>query len=75
MNCMDCAEKKETRPAVAICHNCSAGLCREHALVLPHSVEQHSPICKTESADLLARRVFCDTCRRALAQVEPMLSD
>ena len=31
MNCYDCAGAGRTTPAVAICHNCGAALCGDHA--------------------------------------------
>jgi hypothetical protein len=30
MHCYVCAEQEVARPAVAICRDCSAGLCLEH---------------------------------------------
>lgn len=30
MNCYSCAQQGVTRPAVAICRNCCAGLCLDH---------------------------------------------
>lgn len=38
MNCYVCDEQDRTREAVALCHHCSAGLCREHTFARPRHV-------------------------------------
>ena len=32
MNCYDCANHHTATPAVAICHDCGAGVCPDHAI-------------------------------------------
>ena len=69
MHCLECAQRNEMRPAVALCHHCSAGLCLEHAVILTQPVLRHVPVCKMEEAEIPARLVLCEICQAALKQV------
>jgi len=68
MNCMECERKSVHRTAIALCHNCSAALCVEHAEVVPKSIEMQVPVCKIVALPIAARLVLCGTCRRAIEQ-------
>ena len=62
MNCFDHALEDQLEPAVAVCSNCGAGLCRQHAQVSEHDVEQASV---GPSSPDLARLIRCSTCAKA----------
>lgn len=68
IQCMECAESGVKREAVAICNCCSAGLCLEHAEVVPKRLERMTPIGKVEDLPIPARSVLCHVCRTALHQ-------
>ena len=68
MICYECQSRGETRDAVALCHQCSATLCAEHALVLSDPVTAQYPVCKTVTLPLRARLFLCSTCRKAMRQ-------
>lgn len=68
MNCLECEQNGVHRTAVAICHNCSAALCLEHAQVLPKHLEMVVPVCKTVELPLRARVILCHTCQAAITQ-------
>ena len=68
MICYECQRAGFRGDAVALCHHCSAGLCREHAFVLDDPVLAQYPICKTVRLPLRARVFLCSTCKEALQQ-------
>lgn len=68
MNCYECQRLGAGRPAVALCHHCSAALCLEHSLVLSDTVHAPYPICRTIELPLRARVFLCSTCWEALHQ-------
>ena len=41
MNCYDCALHHTTTAAVAICHDCGAGVCPDHAVTGAHHHAEH----------------------------------
>jgi hypothetical protein len=68
MYCMECANSEVDKVAVALCHCCSAGLCLEHAVVMPKRLERMTPLCKVEELPIPARAILCHECRTALQQ-------
>jgi hypothetical protein len=68
MLCMECAELGERHEAIGICHSCSAGLCLDHAVVVPKPLEHLTPLCGSEELPLSARTVFCRICKAAFDQ-------
>lgn len=68
MNCLDCEQNGVHQTAVALCHNCSAALCLEHAEVLPKHLEMHVPVGKTVELPVRARVILCQTCHAAINQ-------
>ncbi|MFI1159145.1 DUF2180 family protein [Streptomyces sioyaensis] len=63
MNCYDCAPDADAA-AVAICRNCGAALCEQHALSAPQTVVRVHGVGKT-TAPAMARRIVCTVCRGA----------
>lgn len=63
MNCYDCVPDNGTA-AVAICRNCGAALCPEHAFSAPQTVVQVHGVGKTTMPEM-ARRIVCLICRGA----------
>lgn len=68
MNCLVCEQNGMHRPAVALCHNCSAALCLEHAKVLPKYLTMQVPVCQTVDLPVPAQIVLCHICHQAIAQ-------
>jgi hypothetical protein len=68
MLCYDCSKAGKNREAVGLCHNCSAGLCSDHACVTTLPVTATYPIYKTAVLPQRARRLLCATCLQALRQ-------
>lgn len=38
MNCYDCNLSGDTTPAIAVCHDCGAGVCPDHAISGQHTL-------------------------------------
>jgi hypothetical protein len=67
MNCYDCAAAGNYRDAVAICVDCGAGICIEHAVNARHWLTRTLPLLRVERVDPPARVIRCDTCHAAHA--------
>lgn len=65
MNCLDCAGKGRTVPAVGVCHDCGAGVCAEHLHVSPHWLTRTAAINRTIVVDPPARLLRCTVCHSA----------
>jgi hypothetical protein len=68
MNCFDCGQQGRERLAVAMCHHCSAGLCRTHSICVEDPITANEPLFKTVVLPLRARLFFCGFCRAAFEQ-------
>jgi hypothetical protein len=71
VNCYDCHSKAE--PAVAICHLCGKGLCREHAVRQERKVFQHVPSGMAPQVRTLDRRLprmVCAECDAAVGTAD-----
>ena len=68
MNCLECSLEGRQEPAIGICHSCSAGLCRRHAIVVERRIEIAVPVCKTVALPKSARSLLCATCHAAIEQ-------
>lgn len=68
MNCMECEQAGIHRAAIALCHNCSAALCLEHAKILPKHFEMFVPLCKAVPLPIPAQVILCHTCQAAITQ-------
>ncbi len=68
MNCFDCLQDEITKPAVAICHHCGAGICPKHSAEKKVSVSKLVGLGKKVPLPLYARRLFCFECDEALSQ-------
>ncbi|MCP9956447.1 DUF2180 family protein [Streptomyces sudanensis] len=60
MNCYECARPA---PAVAVCHLCGAGLCRDHVRVRVEEVHRAAGPGPSRSAH--GRRMLCGVCADA----------
>jgi hypothetical protein len=66
MNCYDCHQSGLTTPAIAICSDCGAGVCAQHAvqgrhtLTVVHAIRAQTPV------DPPQRRIRCRTCAAAI---------
>ena len=65
MNCLDCALTGVTSPAIAICCDCGAGVCGEHAVVRNHHLTRTATINRIIVVEPPARAVRCVVCTAA----------
>lgn len=64
MNCYDCDPGEQAGPAIGVCHECGAGLCREHVRVTQDVVHGNaSPGLVTRPRN--ARVLACTMCHEA----------
>ncbi len=67
MNCYDCATHDTAIAAVAICHDCGAGACLDHAITSVHHLTRVIPLGLHVPIEPPARIVRCTTCAAAVA--------
>jgi hypothetical protein len=65
MNCFDCASMGRSANADAVCADCGAGLCHEHAHVSPHWLTRTAVINRTVVVEPPARMIRCNVCQVA----------
>ena len=65
MNCYDCANGSTYRNAVAVCTDCGAGVCIEHAVNVRHWLTRTQALMRVERVEPAARRIHCETCHAA----------
>jgi hypothetical protein len=68
MICYESTMKGTRREAVALCNNCNAALCADHAEVVSSSVTVQYPVAKIIVLPLRARHIYCSLCNAALQQ-------
>ena len=66
MNCYDCTTHHNATPAVAICHDCGAGVCPDHAIATVHHLTRMVPLGRYIPIEPAARIVRCTTCAAAV---------
>ena len=69
MNCFDCATFDTTRFAVAIFHDCGAGVCADHALAEEKRLTRTGGLGMAIPVEPPARTIRCRTCDNALNAV------
>jgi hypothetical protein len=65
VNCLDCTGLGRSVAAVAICADCGAGVCRDHAQVIPRWLTRTAVVNRTVRADPPARVIRCGLCQQA----------
>jgi hypothetical protein len=65
MNCYDCAIHNTTQRAVAICHDCGAGLCVDHAHTHDRYLQRMVPLGMFLNVEPPGRIIQCVTCSNA----------
>ena len=65
MNCYDCAIVADSRDAVAVCADCGAGVCIEHAVSAMHWLTRTHVVNRLERVDPPARVIRCGACHAA----------
>ncbi|HEU4676638.1 MAG TPA: DUF2180 family protein [Motilibacteraceae bacterium] len=66
MNCLDClAERAQAVPAVAVCLDCGAGVCLEHAVLVARRVDARGLLGRRIPLSRGGRVVRCEVCQRA----------
>lgn len=69
MDCFDCAGLDHTVPAVGVCADCGAGVCRDHARVQVRWLMRVIPMGGSEPAGPPARSILCPVCQAAYEAV------
>ena len=65
MNCLDCNNRTTIVAAVAICHECGAGICAEHASIETHYLTKMIPLGMPRAVEPPGRIIRCTTCTQA----------
>ena len=65
MNCFDCSVYGRATPAVAICHDCGAAICAEHATTVEHHLTRMVPLGRYVAVDPPTRVIRCHPCAAA----------
>ncbi len=65
MNCFDCAAISITTAAVAVCSECGAGICADHAQVEAHWLTRTAVINRNVVVEPPAREIRCPVCQTA----------
>ncbi len=65
MNCYDCATHDTVTAAVAICHDCGAGVCPDHASTSIRHLTRMVPLGRFVPIEPPARTLRCTTCAAA----------
>jgi hypothetical protein len=65
VNCLDCAARGRAEEAVAICADCGAGVCLDHAHVTARWLTRTMPISRTVPVEPPARTIRCGLCQQA----------
>jgi hypothetical protein len=69
MNCFDCAAYGLPTVAVAVCADCGAGVCSDHAHVTARWLTRTAAINRTVPVQPPARTLRCAVCQAARDQV------
>jgi len=65
MNCYDCAASAIDRAAVAVCADCGAAVCVDHAVSTRHWLTRTMVINRVVPVEPAARVIRCGTCHAA----------
>jgi hypothetical protein len=65
VNCFDCAGLGQTAGAVAVCADCGAGVCPDHAQVTARWLTRTAVINRTVVVEPPARTIRCRLCQQA----------
>ena len=65
MNCYDCAAHGKTTPATAVCADCGAALCGDHAHLTARWLTRTLPINREVPVEPPARVIRCTVCQAA----------
>jgi hypothetical protein len=66
MNCYDCHHSGAAAPAVAVCHDCGAGVCAEHSVPGLHTLTVVRATSTQTPVDPPQRRIWCQVCATAI---------
>jgi hypothetical protein len=65
MNCFDCSSLDHCTDAVAVCGDCGAALCHDHAHISPHWLTRTAVTNRTVIVEPPARTIRCGVCQAA----------
>lgn len=71
MNCYDCAAHGHDTPAVAVCTDCGAALCRDHAQLSPRWLTRTMAVMREVPVEPPARIIRCGICQAARDAARP----
>jgi len=65
MNCFDCATEGRTVAAIAVCHDCGAAVCGNHATIESHHLTRTAAMGVHLPVEPPARLIRCGVCHDA----------
>ena len=65
MNCLDCSTGGESSMAVAVCHDCGAAVCADHAVARDHHLTRTVTINRIIVVEPPGRFIRCQVCTAA----------
>jgi hypothetical protein len=65
VNCFDCAALGGQVTAVAVCADCGAGVCQQHAQVAPRWLTSTMALNRVVAVEPPARTIRCGVCQAA----------
>jgi hypothetical protein len=66
MNCLDCATAGHTQRAVAVCHDCGAGVCIDHLRQHERILTRTATMNRLVPVEPSARVIRCHLCAAAV---------
>jgi hypothetical protein len=72
MNCYDCYHDGRHTTAIAICHDCGAGVCGEHATHGEYTLTAVTATNWQAPVEPSQRRIRCHTCAAAITAAADM---
>ncbi len=71
MHCLDCFLAHRNADALAVCHDCGAGVCADHAVIRDRHLTRTAPINRTITVEPAARIIRCPACDAAHTGAHP----
>jgi hypothetical protein len=74
MNCLDCNNLSMNVPAIAVCHDCGAGICTDHAVIESKHLTRMAGLGMPVPVEPPGRIIRCSICAHATSAVRNPLS-
>ncbi len=75
MNCLDCNSPTTNVPAVAVCHDCGAGICADHTVIETMHLTRMVALGMPVDVEPPGRIIRCHTCANATSALGNSASD